>query len=112
VLGLDDSRLRHLRERRHRDGHAVGHCAAADRRQKRHFIFRTIGRDDQQGPAAAHYIINNVKPKKVAILHDKQSYGQGIASSVKKDLEAAKIPVVLFEGINAGDSTTRRSSRS
>jgi branched-chain amino acid transport system substrate-binding protein len=59
--------------------------------KKRHFIFRTIGRDDQQGPAAAHYIINNVKPKKVAILHDKQSYGQGIASSVKKDLEAAKI---------------------
>ncbi|CAG9234055.1 putative Uncharacterized 50.6 kDa protein in the 5'region of gyrA and gyrB [Burkholderia vietnamiensis] len=34
VLGLDDSRLRHLRERRHRDGHAVGHCAAADRRQE------------------------------------------------------------------------------
>jgi branched-chain amino acid transport system substrate-binding protein len=33
---------------------------------KRHFIFRTIGRDDQQGPAAAQYIINNVKPKKVA----------------------------------------------
>ncbi|MBN3786378.1 branched-chain amino acid ABC transporter substrate-binding protein [Burkholderia sp. Ac-20353] len=72
--------------------------------KKRHFIFRTIGRDDQQGPAAAKYIINHVKPKKVAVLHDKQSYGQGIASSVKKDLEAAKIPVVLFEGINAGDS--------
>ncbi|VVE88214.1 branched-chain amino acid ABC transporter substrate-binding protein [Pandoraea bronchicola] len=72
--------------------------------KKRHFIFRTIGRDDQQGPAAAQYIINKVKPKKVAVLHDKQSYGQGIASSVKKDLDAAKIPVVLFEGINAGDS--------
>jgi branched-chain amino acid transport system substrate-binding protein len=72
--------------------------------KKRHFIFRTIGRDDQQGPAAAQYIITKVKPKKVAVLHDKQSYGQGIAASVKKDLEAAKIPVVLFEGINAGDS--------
>ncbi|WP_066733330.1 branched-chain amino acid ABC transporter substrate-binding protein [Cupriavidus sp. D384] len=72
--------------------------------KKRNFIFRTIGRDDQQGPAAAQYIINKVKPKKVAILHDKQSYGQGIASSVKKDLEAAKIPVAVFEGINAGDS--------
>lgn len=72
--------------------------------KKRNFIFRTIGRDDQQGPAAAQYIINKVKPKKVAVLHDKQSYGQGIASSVKKDLEAAKIPVAVFEGINAGDS--------
>jgi branched-chain amino acid transport system substrate-binding protein len=72
--------------------------------KKRNFSFRTIGRDDQQGPAAAQYIINKVKPKKVAVLHDKQSYGQGIASSVKKDLEAAKIPVAVFEGINAGDS--------
>ncbi|KAI3589920.1 Branched-chain amino acid ABC transporter, substrate-binding protein LivJ [Cupriavidus sp. U2] len=72
--------------------------------KKRNFIFRTIGRDDQQGPAAAQYIIGKVKPKKVAVLHDKQSYGQGIASSVKKDLEAAKIPVAVFEGVNAGDS--------
>ncbi len=72
--------------------------------KKRKYIFRTIGRDDQQGPAAAQYIIAKLKPKKVAVLHDKQSYGQGIASAVKKDLEAAKIPVVLFEGVNAGDS--------
>ncbi len=68
------------------------------------FIFRTIGRDDQQGPAAAKYVIEKIKPKKVAVLHDKQSYGQGVATSVKNALEAAKIPVVLFEGINAGDS--------
>ncbi|MCW8163379.1 branched-chain amino acid ABC transporter substrate-binding protein [Verminephrobacter aporrectodeae] len=72
--------------------------------KKRKFIFRTIGRDDQQGPAAAQYIIAKVKPKKVAVLHDKQSYGQGIASIVKKALDTAKVPVVLFEGINAGDS--------
>ncbi|VBY65915.1 branched-chain amino acid ABC transporter substrate-binding protein [Burkholderia pseudomallei] len=72
--------------------------------KKRKFIFRTIGRDDQQGPAAAQYIINKVKPKKVAVLHDKQSYGQGIASAVKKELDAAKVPVVIFEGINAGDT--------
>lgn len=72
--------------------------------KKRQYIFRTIGRDDQQGPAAAAYIINKVKPKKVAILHDKQSYGQGIATSVKAALDKAHIPVVVFEGINAGDS--------
>ncbi|MDY7578430.1 branched-chain amino acid ABC transporter substrate-binding protein [Herbaspirillum sp. RTI4] len=69
-----------------------------------HFIFRTIGRDDQQGPVAAQYIIDKLKAKKVAVLHDKQSYGQGVASSVKKALDAAKIPVVMFEGVNAGDS--------
>lgn len=67
-------------------------------------IFRTIGRDDQQGPAAAAFIINNIKPKAVAVLHDKQSYGQGIAQAVKDDLEKAGVKVVLFEGINAGDT--------
>ncbi|MBI1623767.1 high-affinity branched-chain amino acid ABC transporter substrate-binding protein [Comamonas suwonensis] len=69
-----------------------------------HFIFRTIGRDDQQGPAAAKFIVEKIKPKKVAVLHDKQSYGQGIASSVRADLQKANVPVALFEGINAGDS--------
>jgi branched-chain amino acid transport system substrate-binding protein len=72
--------------------------------KKYNFIFRTIGRDDQQGPAAAAYIVDKLKPKKVAVLHDKQSYGQGIATSVKSQLDKAGIPVAVFEGINAGDS--------
>ncbi|MDN5843324.1 MAG: branched-chain amino acid ABC transporter substrate-binding protein [Alcaligenaceae bacterium] len=67
-------------------------------------IFRTIGRDDQQGPAAAKFITEQIKPKAVAVLHDKQSYGQGIASAVKDYLDEAGVKVVLFEGINAGDS--------
>lgn len=29
-----------------------------------HYIFRTIGRDDQQGPAAAKFILEKAKPKK------------------------------------------------
>lgn len=69
-----------------------------------HYIFRTIGRDDQQGPSAAKFIIEKAKPSKVAVLHDKQSYGQGIASSVRDELQKAKVNVALFEGINAGDS--------
>jgi len=69
-----------------------------------HSIFRTIGRDDQQGPSAAKFIVEKIKPKKVAVLHDKQSYGQGIASNVRDDLKKAGVDVALFEGINAGDS--------
>lgn len=68
------------------------------------YIFRVTGRDDQQGPAAARYILDKAKPKKVAILHDKQSYGQGIASAVRDTLAKGGIKPVLFEGINAGDS--------
>src|SRR5690606_15628586 len=66
--------------------------------------FRTIGRDDQQGPAAARFITEKIKPKRVAVIHDKQSYGQGIATSVRQGLQEAGIEVVMFEGINAGDS--------
>jgi len=67
-------------------------------------IFRTIGRDDQQGPAAAKFILEKIKPKLVAVLHDKQSYGQGIATAAHDMLKAAGVPIALFEGINAGDS--------
>src|SRR5690625_311704 len=67
-------------------------------------IFRTIGRDDQQGPAAAQVIIAHIKPEKVAVLHDKQSYGQGIAQSARDEPEKAGYEIALLEGINDGDS--------
>ncbi len=68
------------------------------------FVFRTIGRDDQQGPVAANFIHKEIKPKKIAILHDKQSYGKGIAVSVKNNLEKIGSSISIFEGINAGDN--------
>ena len=66
-------------------------------------VFRTIGLDSAQGPAAGNYIANHVKPKVVAVIHDKQQYGEGIATAVKKTLESKGVKVALFEGINAGD---------
>ncbi|MNZ84475.1 Leucine-, isoleucine-, valine-, threonine-, and alanine-binding protein precursor [compost metagenome] len=66
-------------------------------------VFRTIGLDSAQGPAAGNYIADFVKPKIVAVLHDKQQYGEGIASAVKKTLEGKGVKVAVFEGVNAGD---------
>ena len=66
-------------------------------------IMRTIGLDSDQGPTAARYIIDSVKPKTVAIIHDKKQYGEGIATSVRDELKKAGINVVSFEGITAGD---------
>jgi len=66
-------------------------------------IFRTIGLDSAQGPAAGNYIADHVKPKVVAVLHDKQQYGEGIATAVKQTLEAKGTKVAVFEGLNAGD---------
>ena len=64
---------------------------------------RTIGLDSDQGPTAAKYIIEQVKPQRVAVIHDKKQYGEGIASSVKAALDKAGVKVVAFEGITAGD---------
>ena len=66
-------------------------------------IFRTIGLDSLQGPFAAQYVINTVKPKNMAIIHDKQQYGEGLATSVKNEVEKAGIKPVMFEGVTAGD---------
>ncbi|EJT84204.1 leucine ABC transporter subunit substrate-binding protein LivK [Pseudomonas putida S11] len=66
-------------------------------------IFRTIGLDSAQGPAAGNYIADHVKPKVVAVLHDKQQYGEGIATAVKQTLEGKGTKVAVFEGLNAGD---------
>lgn len=66
-------------------------------------IFRTIGLDSMQGPTAGNYIADQVKPKAVAVIHDKQQYGEGIATAVKQTLESKGTNVVLFEAINAGD---------
>ncbi|TWR99918.1 branched-chain amino acid ABC transporter substrate-binding protein [Pseudomonas saxonica] len=66
-------------------------------------VFRTIGLDSAQGPAAGNYIADHVKPKVVAVVHDKQQYGEGIATAVKQTLESKGVKVAVFEGINAGD---------
>ena len=49
-------------------------------------VFRTVGRDDQQGPAIAAYIAGELAGKRVAIVDDKTAYGEGIANEVEKTL--------------------------
>ncbi len=52
-------------------------------------IFRICGRDDQQGQVAAEYALKTLGVKKVAILHDGTTYGQGLAEEFKKSLPTA-----------------------
>lgn len=66
-------------------------------------IFRTCGRDDQQGAVAGAYIVQHFKGKKIAIVHDKTTYGQGLADETKKAMNAKGAKEVLYEGINIGD---------
>ena len=66
-------------------------------------IFRTCGRDDQQGTVAGQYIVNKFKGKKVAIVHDKTTYGQGLADETKKAMAKGGMKEVLYEGVNIGE---------
>lgn len=66
-------------------------------------IFRTIGLDTDQGLRAANYIAETVKPKAVAVVHDKQQYGKGVADIVEAQLRAKGVYVVSVDGINSGE---------
>lgn len=66
-------------------------------------LFRTCGRDDQQGAVAAQYLIAHFKDKRIAILHDKSTYGKGLADETRKALAAAGVKDVLYDGINKGE---------
>ena len=63
-------------------------------------VFRTVGRDDQQGPAVAAYVANELKAKKVAIADDATAYGEGLANEVEKTLKAAGVQIVAREKTN------------
>lgn len=67
-------------------------------------IFRTIGTDLQSAPVSAAYIADVLKPKHIALLHDKQAYGQGLVDAVAADLKARGITPDIIEGVNKGQT--------
>lgn len=66
-------------------------------------IFRTCGRDDQQGVVAADFLNDKLNAKKVAVIHDKDTYGKGIADAMMNHLQTLGIEVVLYEGLTRGE---------
>ena len=66
-------------------------------------VFRVCGRDDVQGPFAADYVVDNNVGSKVAVVHDKTTYGKGLADDFKKQLNARGVQETMYEGITAGD---------
>src|SRR3954467_674555 len=65
--------------------------------------FRVCGRDDQQGAVAGAYIAKNYKGKNVAVVHDKTTYGKGLADETKGALNKAGVKEKLYEAYNKGD---------
>ena len=66
---------------------------------KQGWVFRTIGRDDQQGQVAAEFA-RKKGYKKVVVLHDKTQYGQGLADEFQKALGTKPL---VYEALTRGD---------
>jgi branched-chain amino acid transport system substrate-binding protein len=65
--------------------------------------FRVCGRDDQQGKLAAAIILQRFKGKRIAFVHDKTTYGQGLADETRRALANGGLKGVLYEGVNKDD---------
>ncbi|NBB13155.1 branched-chain amino acid ABC transporter substrate-binding protein [Pseudomonas sp. SLFW] len=66
-------------------------------------VFRTTGRDDKSAVIAYQAILANKDFKRVAIIHDKSTYGQGLADNVKKGLNAGGLQEVVFDTLTQGE---------
>ena len=75
--------------------------ASQTRRYKNYYRVATT--DDVQGPFAANYATEELNAKNVAIIHDKKTYGQGLADAFKGQFEKNGGKVVASETINPGD---------
>jgi len=76
-------------------------------KQKFSNLFRIPITDDKQGPACITFITEQLKGKKIAIIHNKEAYGSGIAEEAKKALEAKGLQAVFFEAVSADDKDFR-----
>jgi branched-chain amino acid transport system substrate-binding protein len=65
---------------------------------------RDVFTDAAQGKFAAAYLYNKLNIKKLAIMHDGQAYGQGLAEIVQTEFTALGGEVVAFQAINPGES--------
>ena len=65
--------------------------------------FRVCGRDDQQGAFAAGYIAKAFKGKNIAIVHDKTTYGKGLADETRAALNKGGMKEKLYDSFNKGD---------
>jgi branched-chain amino acid transport system substrate-binding protein len=61
-------------------------------------VNRVCGRDDVQGPVGSEFAAGTLKVKTVYIVHDKTTYGQGVAEAFKAGIEKKGVKVLGFEG--------------
>ena len=71
--------------------------------QKFETVFRTCGRDDQQGDVAAAWIATHHAKDKIAMVHDQTTYGKGLVDATRKAMNAKGVKEVLYDAVTVGD---------
>jgi len=66
-------------------------------------VTRICGRDDQQALILADFIANNLGAKRIAVIHDKDTYGRGLAEATRDAAQDLGVETVLFDGVNRGE---------
>jgi branched-chain amino acid transport system substrate-binding protein len=61
-------------------------------------LYRVCGRDDVQGVVGSEFAQSTLKVKSVYVIHDKTTYGQGVAEFFRNDAQKKGIKVLGFEG--------------
>jgi branched-chain amino acid transport system substrate-binding protein len=65
-------------------------------------VFRITGRDTLQGAMAADQLAENWRPQNIAIVHDGQGYGLGVAEAPRQRLHERGVSEVVFGAIEPG----------
>ena len=72
------------------------------------YFFRTCGRTDTQGAFFADEVLPLFNAKKVAIMHDNQTFSLGLAedtkAALKTKMDAGEVELVYFDAITPGES--------
>ena len=66
---------------------------------KNPLFFRTVANDNAQAKLTSDFMLNKLKAKKIAYLHDNGDYGKGFADNNRALLEKGGAETVLFEAV-------------
>jgi len=66
--------------------------------------FRMVARDTLQGEMAAAYLAEHWADRRIAILHDGEGYGQGLAEATKAELNRRGVTEAIYDQITPGQA--------
>jgi branched-chain amino acid transport system substrate-binding protein len=76
--------------------------------ENREYVFRVCFTDDKQGVAAADFVANTLKKKKVAILYAAQDpYSSGLAEAFREASKKLGIEIAVEKGFQKGEKNFR-----